>query len=64
MSEENKKKAKDQRTEEIAKIMVENMKANMADPDFWLKKERIHQKATEKVLKERRKREETNSKKE
>ena len=64
MSEENKKKEKDQRAEEIARIMVENMRANMADPDFWLKKERIRQKAAEKVLKKRRKREDIERKKE
>ena len=58
MSEEKKeKKEKDQNAEEIAKIMVENMKANMADPDFWLKRERIRQKALDEVLKKRKERE-------
>ena len=58
MSEEKKKKKKDQNAEEVAKIMVENMKANMADPDFWLKRERIRQEALNKVLKNRKEREE------
>jgi hypothetical protein len=34
--------------------MVENMKKNMEDPDFWIKRERIRQKALDKVLKERK----------
>ncbi len=63
MSEEKGKKEKDQNAEDIAKIMVENMKANMADPDFWLKKERIRQKALKEVLKKRKEREEAKKKK-
>lgn len=63
MSEDKKKKEKDQNAEEIARIMVENMKANMADPDFWLKRERIRQKALEEVLKKRKEREEAEKKK-
>jgi len=62
MSEIKKKKEKDQKAEEIAKIMVENMKANMADPDFWLKRERIRQEAFKKVLKKRKEREEAEEK--
>lgn len=62
MSEEKKKKEKDQNAKEIAKIMVENMKANMADPDFWLKRERIRQKALDEVLKKRKEREEAEKK--
>ncbi|MFX1396271.1 MAG: hypothetical protein ACFFAS_04420 [Promethearchaeota archaeon] len=53
MSEEKNQSAKD-----IAKIMVENMKANMKDPDFFNKKERRMQEARYKVLKERKNREE------
>ncbi len=55
MSEEKKKK--DQNAEEIARIMVENMKANMVDPDFWEKRERRRQKALDEVLKKRKERE-------
>ena len=58
MSEEKKKKEKDQNAEEVAKIMVENMKANMADPDFWLRRERNRQEAFQKVLERRKEREE------
>jgi len=58
MSEEKKKKERDKSAEEVAKIMVENMKANMADPDFWLKRERIRQEALNKVLKKRKERKE------
>jgi hypothetical protein len=58
MSGEKKKKEKDQHAEEIARIMVENMKANMADPDFWEKRERRRQKALDEVLKKRKERKE------
>lgn len=55
--EEQEKKSKtNQSAEEIAKIMVENMKANMGNPDFWLERERVRQKALNKVLKEREER--------
>ena len=40
-------------------IMVENMKANMANPNFWAEKEEILQKARDKVLKKRKKRQKT-----
>lgn len=58
--EEKKEKAekKNQTAEEIAKIMVENMKANMNDPDFFIKKERIRQEIAHRVIKERLEREE------
>ena len=47
---------KNHKAEEIAKIMVENMKANMENPDFWIEKERRQQEAADKVLKRRKKR--------
>ena len=40
--------------------MVENMKANMVNPNFWIEKERIRAKVRDKVLKERKEREEKN----
>lgn len=54
--DETKTKKKGQSAEEIAKIMVENMKANMANPNFWDEQEEIRQKALDKVLKERKER--------
>ena len=60
--EEDEKPNKNQAAKEIAKIMVENMKANMANPDFLDEQARIRAKVRHKVLrerKERRKREET-----
>ncbi|TFF86298.1 MAG: hypothetical protein EU517_00605 [Promethearchaeota archaeon] len=62
MSEEKKKKEKDRNAEEVAKIMIENMKANMADPDFLLERERRRQEALKKVLKERKEKEESEEK--
>ena len=57
MTNEKDEKKKDQSARDIAEIMVENMKANMADPDFWDKKERIHQEAVDEVLRNRKLRE-------
>ena len=57
MEEKKDERRKDQTAKEIAEIMVENMKANMADPDFWSKKEERMRKARDKVLKERKLRE-------
>ena len=57
--DESKSKKKGQTAEEVAKIMVENMKANMANPNFWAEKEERLQKARDKVLKERKKRQKT-----
>lgn len=56
MKEEDNSKSskKDYKAEEIAKIMVENMKKNMEDPDFWNKRERRLQEAADKVLKQRK----------
>ncbi|MBY9015243.1 MAG: hypothetical protein KGD68_06080 [Candidatus Lokiarchaeota archaeon] len=52
---------KEHTAEEIAKIMVENMKANMENPNFWDEKEERLQRAADEVLK---KREERRNKKE
>ncbi|MBD3197223.1 MAG: hypothetical protein GF317_19370 [Candidatus Lokiarchaeota archaeon] len=53
----NKKKEKDGdktlNAKELAEIMVENMNANMADPEFLLRKERRMQEAAKEVLKEK-----------
>jgi hypothetical protein len=54
--DESKTKKKGQSAEEIAKAMVENMKANMANPNFWAEKEERQQEALDKVLKERKER--------
>ncbi|MBY8982825.1 MAG: hypothetical protein KGD57_07745 [Candidatus Lokiarchaeota archaeon] len=54
---EDKEKKKEKKpindAERVAKIMVENMIANMADPNFEEKRERILQGAVDKVLKKR-----------
>ncbi len=65
MSEEEKEKSakKNQTAEEVAKILVENMKANMADPEFWDKRERRLQEAADKVLEKRKKRREAQKEK-
>ena len=57
--DKTKSKKKDQTAEEIAQIMVENMKANMANPNFWVEKEEALRKARDKVLKEKKERQET-----
>lgn len=55
MSKEDKEKPKkEQSAEEIAQIMVENMKANMANPDFLNEQDNIREEVTRKVLKERK----------
>lgn len=53
--EEDKKKL--QTAKEVAEIMAANMAANMKDPDFLDRKERIRQEAANKVIKERKLRE-------
>lgn len=58
MTEKEKKEKKEQSAKEIAEIMAANMKANMEDPEFWEKKERIRQKAVNEVLRKRRERNE------
>jgi len=55
--EEDEKPNKNQTAKEIAEIMVENMKANMANPDFLDEQARIRAKVRHKVLKERKERE-------
>lgn len=56
MSEEDDQENKNQTAEDIARIMVENMKKNREDPDFFEKKEKILQEARNKVLKRREER--------
>lgn len=51
IQEKNNQTAKD-----IAAIMVENMKKNMEDPEFFDRKERIRQEAADKVIKRREER--------
>ncbi|NVM46123.1 MAG: hypothetical protein HWN79_14500 [Candidatus Lokiarchaeota archaeon] len=53
MSEEDDQENKNQTAEDIARIMVENMKKNMEDPDFFNKREKILEDVTHKVLKRR-----------
>jgi hypothetical protein len=55
---EDEQPKKDQTAKEIAEIMVENMKANMANPDFLDEQARIREKVRAKVLKERKERRE------
>ena len=57
--DEKKKPKKEQTAKEIAEIMVENMKANMNNPNFWTEKEEIQAKVIKKILKERKEREKT-----
>ena len=54
--DESKTKKKGQSAEEVAKVMVENMKANMENPNFLDEKEERQQKALDKVLKKRKER--------
>ncbi|MFO7797768.1 MAG: hypothetical protein ACQERB_04510 [Promethearchaeati archaeon] len=60
---EKDKDTKNDKAKKVAEVMVANMKANMEDPDFLLKKERRMQEAANKVLKKRKEREETNKEK-
>jgi hypothetical protein len=53
--DESKTEKKGQTAKEIAEIMVENMKANKANPNFWTEKEERLQKARDDVLKKRKK---------
>ncbi len=54
--DESKTEKKGQSAKEIAEIMVENMKANMANPNFWAEKEERLQKARDEVLKKMKER--------
>ena len=53
MSEEKNQEKKDQRAKEVAAAMIENMKKNMEDPDFFDRKEKLLQEARDEVLKKR-----------
>jgi len=53
LSEEENREKKDKRAKDVAAAMVENMQKNMEDPDFFRKKEKTLQEATNKVLKRR-----------
>lgn len=57
--DDRKSQKKEQTANEVAEIMVENMKANMENPNFWAEKEERMQKARNKVLKKRRERRKT-----
>jgi len=51
------KKSKNEEAKKVAEVMVANMKANMEDPDFLLKKERRQQEAADKIIRMREERE-------
>ena len=53
---EEKKEKRIQTADEVAQAMVENMKANMNNPDFLDELERYRQQAADKVLKKRKER--------
>jgi hypothetical protein len=53
---EEKKEKRIQTADEVAQAMVENMKANMNNPDFLDEQERYRQQALDKVLKKRKER--------
>ncbi len=57
-----KDKSKGQSAKEVAEIMAANMKANMEDPEFWERNERIKEEALHKVLKARKLREQKREK--
>ncbi|TXT60153.1 MAG: hypothetical protein BAJALOKI2v1_130035 [Promethearchaeota archaeon] len=61
MSKKEKKSETNRRAEEIAKVFVENMLANMTDPEFLIKKERRMQEAANKVLKKSKERKQKDS---
>ena len=56
MSEEDDQENKNQTAEDVARIMIENMKKNIEDPDFLNKREEILEDVTHKVLKKREER--------
>ena len=57
MEEKKEKNEKHPQTgDEVAQAMVENMKANMNNPDFLDEQERYRQQALDKVLKKRKER--------
>ncbi|MBY9019163.1 MAG: hypothetical protein KGD66_10070 [Candidatus Lokiarchaeota archaeon] len=53
---EEKKEKRIQTADEVAQAMVENMKANMNNPDFLDEQERYRQQALDEVLKKRKER--------
>ena len=53
---DTKTKKKGQSAEEVAKAMVENMKANMENPNFLDEREKLLQDAADEVLKKRKER--------
>ena len=63
MDENKEKKEKIQSADEIAEAMVENMKANMNNPDFWNEQERYRQEALDEVFKKRKLRKEQKNEK-
>ncbi|MBY9011267.1 MAG: hypothetical protein KGD70_02720 [Candidatus Lokiarchaeota archaeon] len=56
MNEEENHEKKDQMAKDVAAIMVENMKKNMEDPDYFDKREKIRQEAASEVIKRREER--------
>ena len=54
MSEEKKEKSGSQSVKEVADAMAANMAANMADPDFFNKKELMLDEARREVLAKRK----------
>ncbi|MHA2271238.1 MAG: hypothetical protein ACXACI_05200 [Candidatus Hodarchaeales archaeon] len=55
--DQSKKKKTAQSAADVAQAMAANMAANMADPDFLDRHERIRDEAAAKVIAERKKRE-------
>ncbi|MCJ7650425.1 MAG: hypothetical protein MUP85_17590 [Candidatus Lokiarchaeota archaeon] len=53
---EEKKEKRIQTADEVAQAMVENMKANMNNPDFLDEQERYRQEALDEVFKKRKER--------
>ena len=56
MSEEEKQEKKNQSAKDVAEAMVENMKKNMEDPEFFKKRDKIIEEVTNNVLKAREER--------
>ncbi len=57
MPENNEEKKKEQSADEIARIMAENMRLNIADPDFLNRNERLRDEVRKEILEKRRLRE-------
>ncbi|MBY9021533.1 MAG: hypothetical protein KGD67_10760 [Candidatus Lokiarchaeota archaeon] len=56
MSEEENQEKKNQSAKDVAEAMVENMKKNMEDPEFFKKRDKIIEEVTNNVLKAREER--------